>query len=596
MVASVRDRGGEGSKSFRARLSTACALVLAIAITSAQTGEPTPAQIAWLKANAIEVKTVDPGTGFADLQKLKAAMGGAQIVSLGEATHGTREIFQMKHRLTEFLASELGFTIFSIEANMPEAYRLNDYVLQGKGDPKALLKGMYFWTWNTEEVLAMIEWMRAFNASGRGRIEFTGFDMQTARVAVQGVQDFLQKVDADYAAKVRAIYRDADNLQPAQGTGGFGVATATFPAALAAGRKIKFSGAIRTADVDAFAGLWWRADGPKGTLAFDNMQARGPRGTTEWMRHEIVLDIPRDTVNINFGALMPGTGAAWFDDLQVEIDGAPFDATALFDFDFESGQPKGFFLPTTGYAVAVVDGVASRGKRSLRIQSQAPGTDSKPAVNSAEVSRRFGEVVANMEQARARYLERSDAQAVQWAIQNARVVHQYAQMIAGEVSRDESMARNVKWIVDTAPKGTRVVLWAHNGHVGRIEAPYRAMGSYLDDWYGKDHVVVGFAVNRGEYTAIERGTGLGRHSLSPATAGSYEYAFARTSLPRFILDLRAARTGTPASGWLTAPMQFRSIGAMAMERQFLPANLTRAFDLIVFLDETTPTRGLWPPR
>src|SRR5687768_8995436 len=148
---------------MNARLPTSCALVLSIAIAYGQTAEPTPAQVAWLKANAIEVKTVDAGTGFADLQKLKAAIGGARIVSLGEATHGTREIFQMKHRLTEFLASQLGFTIFSIEANMPEAYRLNDYVLHGKGDPKALLKGMYFWTWNTEEVLAMIEWMRQFN-------------------------------------------------------------------------------------------------------------------------------------------------------------------------------------------------------------------------------------------------------------------------------------------------------------------------------------------------------------------------------------------------------------------------------------------------
>ena len=581
---------------MNARLPTACALVLSIAIASGQTAEPTPAQIAWLKSNAIEVKTVDAGTGFTDLQKLKAAIGGARIVSLGEATHGTREIFQMKHRLTEFLASELGFTIFSIEANMPEAYRLNDYVLHGKGDPKALLKGMYFWTWNTEEVLAMIEWMRTFNASGKGRIEFTGFDMQTARVAVQGVQEFLAKVDPDYGAKVQAIYRDADDLKPGQGAGGFGVATATFPAQLAAGKKIKFSGSIRTADVDAFAGLWWRADGPKGTLAFDNMQARGPRGTTEWKRYQIVLDMPGDTVNINFGAIMPGTGAAWFDDLQVEIDGKPYDGAASFDFDFESGQPKGFFLPPAGYSVTVVDGMASRGTRSLRIQSQERGAIPKPAVNPADASRRFGEVVANMEQARGKYLERADQQAVQWAIQNARVVHQYAQMTAGEVTRDESMARNIKWILDTAPKGTRAVLWAHNGHVGRIDAPYRAMGAYLDDWYGKDHVVVGFAVNRGEYTALGRGTGLGRHPLVPAAAGSYEYTFAGTGMPRFILDLRAARAGGPGSAWLTAPMQFRSIGAMAMDQQFHTATLARAFDLMVFLEATTPTRGLWLQR
>jgi len=42
------------------------------------------------------------------------------------------------------------------------------------------------------------------------------------------------------------------------------------------------------------------------------------------------------------------------------------------------------------------------------------------------------------------------------------------------------------------------------------------MGAYLHDWYGTDHVVVGFTVNRGEYTAVERGTGLGRHQLTPA--------------------------------------------------------------------------------
>ena len=132
-----------------ARLMLAFALTLTVVTTLAQSGAPTPAQLAWLKANAIEIKSVDAGTGFVDLQKLKAAVGDARIVSLGEATHGTREIFQMKHRLIEFLASELGFTIFSIEANMPEAYRLNDYVLHGTGDAKALLQGMFFWSWNT---------------------------------------------------------------------------------------------------------------------------------------------------------------------------------------------------------------------------------------------------------------------------------------------------------------------------------------------------------------------------------------------------------------------------------------------------------------
>ena len=124
----------------------------------------------WIRTNAVPLKTVEARHGFDDMEPLRRIIGDARIVSLGEATHGTREFFQLKHRMLEFLATRMGFTIFSIEANMPEAYRLNDYVLNGTGDPAQLLRGMYFWTWNTEEVLDMIRWMREFNASGKGRV------------------------------------------------------------------------------------------------------------------------------------------------------------------------------------------------------------------------------------------------------------------------------------------------------------------------------------------------------------------------------------------------------------------------------------------
>src|SRR5215472_10824586 len=107
----------------------------------------------WIRANAVPLTTVEARNGFADMQPLRRLIGNARIVSLGEATHGSREFFQLKHRMLEFLTTQMGFTIFSIEANMPEAYRLNDYVLNGKGDPAELLRGMYFWTWNTQEVL-----------------------------------------------------------------------------------------------------------------------------------------------------------------------------------------------------------------------------------------------------------------------------------------------------------------------------------------------------------------------------------------------------------------------------------------------------------
>src|SRR5262245_22831300 len=167
---------------------------------SAATAHGQQSDAEWIRANAIRLSTTESGRGFADMQALKPLIGNARIVSLGEATHGTREFFQLKHRMLEFLATEMGFTIFSIEANMPEAYRLNDYVLNGTGDPAELLRGMYFWTWNTEEVLEMIRWMRAFNASGRGRVQFTGFDMQTHTVALDILQQFVRRYDTAYVA------------------------------------------------------------------------------------------------------------------------------------------------------------------------------------------------------------------------------------------------------------------------------------------------------------------------------------------------------------------------------------------------------------
>jgi len=170
-------------------------------------------ELAWLTKKSIPIKTVQSGSGFEDLEPLKEKFRDARIIGLGENTHGSSEVFKMKHRLVEFLATEMGFTIFSIEANMPEAYKLNDYVLNGTGDPKTLLKGMYFWTWNTQEVLDMIEWMREFNKSGKGKIQFTGFDMQMIDGALNNLSDYAKKYDRILKPSIDTISAMVDNLK-----------------------------------------------------------------------------------------------------------------------------------------------------------------------------------------------------------------------------------------------------------------------------------------------------------------------------------------------------------------------------------------------
>lgn len=105
---------------------------------------PSEEQLKWLKENVISFNTAEPINENTDLVQLKSVIGNARIVSLGEGTHGTSEFFKMKHRITKFLAEEMGFTVFAIEANMPEARKVNEYVLTGKGDPKEALTGLYF--------------------------------------------------------------------------------------------------------------------------------------------------------------------------------------------------------------------------------------------------------------------------------------------------------------------------------------------------------------------------------------------------------------------------------------------------------------------
>ncbi len=128
---------------------------------------------------------VEPDSPLDDLTPLATIVGDATIVMLGEATHGTREFFQLKHRIVRYLVTNLGFTLFGIEASWPECTDINDYVVNGIGEAAQALAGQGFWTWDTEEVLSLIEWMRSYNSvtPHDRRVRFFGFDAVHAPLA-----------------------------------------------------------------------------------------------------------------------------------------------------------------------------------------------------------------------------------------------------------------------------------------------------------------------------------------------------------------------------------------------------------------------------
>jgi erythromycin esterase len=380
---------------------------------------PTPGHINWVRQNAIPFTTVEAGHSTADLQGLKDIIGDARIVSLGEATHGTKEFFQMKHRLLEFLVTEMGFTHFSIEANMPEAYALNNYVLTGQGDPEELLEGMYFWTWNTQEVLDMVHWMRAYNASGRGPVQFTGFDAQISWGAADNLRSFLAEADPDYL--------------------------------------------------------------PTAQNAFARIEA------AEWI---------------------------W----RV----APQDVAA---------------------ARAVYDHIS--GKRND-------------------------------------YLASYSAEKVDWMIQNARVIVQVIEGIAGITPRDASMAENVEWILDHAPASSKIVLWAHNRHVNRVPG---WMGNYLHQRYGDDMYVLGFAFGEGRYNAFTR-RGMTVNEAHAPVKGSLETLLQAPGMPRYILDLRHA-DNDELDLWFRQPRLLQTPGSVHLRCAFYPTVAAQDYDGLIWISPMT---------
>jgi erythromycin esterase len=216
------------------------------------------------------------------------------------------------------------------------------------------------------------------------------------------------------------------------------------------------------------------------------------------------------------------------------------------------------------------------------------------AVDAKAASSTWMAIVRHLEDNRQSYVKKGVASRdIEWAIQNARVVLQCMQLKAGTVTRDQSMADNVKWILDNNPDA-KIVLWAHNGHVSTASVGgFGPMGASLRKMFGAQMVVFGFAFNQGSFQAIERNKGLHDFTVGPAPAGSLDATLSATGIPLFALDLRSVPKGSPAAAWLSEPHKTRSIGALFSQEsaQYLfDLNAPESFDVILFVDKTTAAR------
>lgn len=171
-----------------------------------------------LKKHSYPLKSVvasrsdDPLT-YADLNIFRKINVQAKLIALGESSHGTSEFFSIKHRLLEYGVRELNVRLFAIEANQVACRKLNNYVTNGAGDLKKLMSRSLFGVWNTEEVYALIDWIRQYNIEHRAdMVTFGGFDMQDPVEPIDSLISFLRShspADTNNIKELLAPYRAA---------------------------------------------------------------------------------------------------------------------------------------------------------------------------------------------------------------------------------------------------------------------------------------------------------------------------------------------------------------------------------------------------
>ena len=416
-----------------------------------------------------------PLTGSpADYDGLLEFFGDAHFVLLGEASHGTHEFYRERAQITKRLIREKGFTAIAVEADWPDAYRVNRYVQGQNVDADAVealggFRRFPAWMWRNADVLDFVGWLRSHNdslAPGSVKTGFYGLDLYSLHTSIEAVLNYLDKVDPVGAQRARYRY-------------------------------------------------------------------------------------------------------------------------ACFEHFGEDPQAYGY---AAGFGL------------SHTCESEVIGQLVELQRRAAEYARRDGRIAA---------------EDFFYAEQNARLVKNaeqyYRTMFRGRVSswnlRDQHMAETLSALMEhLASQGraqpnhdTKVVVWAHNSHLGDARATQMGragewnLGQLVRQKHGRESVLVGFSTYTGTVTASSNwGDPAERKRVRPAMPGSYEELFHDVGIPAFALTLPP---DSHVAGGLREPRLERAIGVIyrpesEFASHYFHASLSDQFDAVIHFDQTRAVEPL----
>ena len=229
-----------------------------------------------------------------DYDPLMNLIGNARFVLLGEASHGTHEFYHERAHITQRLIEEKGFTAVAVEADWPDAYRVNRYVREASKDTFAIealadFKRFPTWMWRNTDVVEFLEWLRTYNSArpSRGKqAGFYGLDLYSLRASMDAVLRYLEKVDPESAKVARTRYACFDQF--GEDTQNYG-----FAAGLGLAKSCEEEVVAQLVELQRRAAEYARRDGSvlEDELFYAEQNARLVKNAEEYYRSMFVEEV-----------------------------------------------------------------------------------------------------------------------------------------------------------------------------------------------------------------------------------------------------------------------------------------------------------------
>jgi len=157
-----------------------------------------------IKGEVSSISSSNPTENFMELEVLDQ-LAGTRIIGMGEASHGTKEFFEMKHKMLRYFVEQHGYRGIIMEADFGECLKINEYVLNDLGNIDELLEEMHFWVWRTDEVKNMIQWMHDYNLGKpqEDKVYYLGSDCQFTDTNLELIETKISLLSLETETSIR---------------------------------------------------------------------------------------------------------------------------------------------------------------------------------------------------------------------------------------------------------------------------------------------------------------------------------------------------------------------------------------------------------